>query len=69
MAKQYVITEEEMNGLLDQLKLKEMERANIMRENAPLSPDEQNRLNAVHRSFHMVCVRWAQAIGFDGYRH
>lgn len=78
MAIQYVITPEEMNSLLDQLQLQSMidknhiiggydpEDRRVRYEN--LSPDEKNRLNDVHHAFHNVCVRWAQEMGFKGYR-
>lgn len=78
MARIYVITEPEMQSLLDQLELKSMVDKNQIiggfdvddrrtrYEN--LSPDEKNRLSGVHRAFHMVCVRWAQEMGFKGGR-
>lgn len=64
MARQYVITEEEMLSLIDQMQLAEKGREDDVR----LTPDERNRLSSVHRMFHMVVVRWAQSMGFDGYR-
>jgi hypothetical protein len=67
----YQITEPEMNSLFDQLALKSMADKNILihpDQFAKLSPDEMNRLNSVHRAFHMVCVRWAQEMGFRGGR-
>ncbi len=67
MARVYLITEEEMNALLDSLKLKALEDHNYLRHN-DLTPEEKNRLSGVHGAFHMVCVRWAQAVGFKGYR-
>lgn len=71
MARVYLITEAEMNSLLDQLQLKEMSNKNILIHPDrwdKLSPDEHNRLSSVHRAFHLVCVRWAQEMGFKGYR-
>lgn len=78
MARVYMITEPEMQALLDQLEMKNMVDKNLMIGGASaserqqryeaLSPEEQNRLNAVHRAFHYVCVRWAQEMGFTGGR-
>ncbi len=73
MARQYVITEAEMQGLMDQLELKSMVDANHLigggqERYEALTPDEKNRLNGVHGAFHYVCVRWAQEMGFKGYR-
>ena len=78
MARVYVITEPEMQGLLDQLELKSMldknhiiggfGRADRAARFEALTPDEQNRLNTVHRAFHFICVRWAQEMGFKGGR-
>ncbi len=64
MARVYIITEPEMQGLLDQLQLAEMQRGRT----DGLSSDEQNRLAGVHRHFHLICVRWAQEMGFKGGR-
>jgi hypothetical protein len=61
-----MISEAEMQGLMDQLELAEMQRRSNRQQN--LSPDEQNRLADVHRAFHHVCVRWAQEMGFRGGR-
>ena len=71
MARVYVITETEIQSLLDQLELKSMSDKNILvhpDQWDKLSPDEHNRLDSVHRAFHYVCVRWAQEMGFKGYR-
>lgn len=71
MAVMYIITETEMNSLMDRLELKSMSDKNILihpDQWSKLTPDEMNRLNGVHRAFHMVCVRWAQEMGFKGYR-
>lgn len=65
MAKQYVVTEEEMNSLLDQLKLQAMQETNsIMRDDLKKPPS----MHEVHRAFHFIVVRWAQAVGFTGHR-
>ena len=78
MARVYLITEAEMQGLLDQLKLQTMLDMNHLigghsiedrhQRYESLSPGEKNRLNGVHGAFHMVCARWAQEMGFKGYR-
>lgn len=79
MARVYMITEPEMQALLDQLELTSMVDKNQLiggysvedrrarYEN--LSPEEQNRLGSVHRAFHHICVRWAQEMGFKGGRY
>jgi hypothetical protein len=78
MARVYVISEPEMQGLFDQLQLRDMVDKNLIigghsvedRQGSyeGLSPEEKNRLNGVHRAFHYVCVRWAQEMGFKGGR-
>lgn len=76
MAKVYMITEAEMNGLMDQLRLQQMVDKNMIiggygtggEKMERLSVEERGRLNDVHRAFHMVCVRWAQEMGFKGGR-
>lgn len=71
MARVYIITEAEMQGLMDQLELQTMVDKNTMIHPASyetLSSDERNRLAGVHRAFHYVCVRWAQSMGFKGGR-
>lgn len=78
MARVYVITEPEMQALIDQLELKSMVDKNMLiggfseedrqQRYETLSPDEKNRLSGVHRAFHFVCVRWAQEMGFKGGR-
>ena len=64
MAIQYVITEAEMNSLFDQLKLEVMRTDGFFRG----EPDRPATLDDMHRSFHMVTVRWAQSVGFKGFR-
>jgi hypothetical protein len=71
MARVYMITEAEMQGLMDQLELKQMSDKNVLIHPdrfAALTPEERNRLEGVHRAFHFVCVRWAQDMGFKGGR-
>lgn len=75
MARVYMITEAEMQGLLDQLELKAaIDKGHYFNGDdrweryGKLSLEEKNRLDSVHRSFHMICVRWAQEMGFKGYR-
>ena len=71
MARVYVITEAEMQGLIDQLRLTDMGDKNVLiggEQYERLTPEEKNRLNAVHSAFHYVCVRWAQEMGFKGGR-
>lgn len=64
MAKQYVITEEEMKSLLNRLELKSMQGDNMMREDLTKPPTMAD----THRAFHYVVVRWMQSIGFNGLR-
>lgn len=65
MAKQYVVTEEEMMSLIESLELAKMrQEAN----HAPTSPIHKQDIDNVHRAFHFVTVRWAQSIGFNGWR-
>lgn len=78
MARVYVITEPEMQALIDQLELTSMLDMNHLIGGSSvedrrqrydnLTPDEKNRLSSVHRAFHMICVRWAQKMGFKGGR-
>lgn len=65
MAKQYVITEEEMMSLIESLELQKMRHASSHAANSPIHKQD---IDNVHRAFHHVTVRWAQSIGFDGYR-
>lgn len=79
MARVYIITEPEMQGLLDQLQLTSIVDTNHLLGGSSveerqqryenLTPEEQNRLKGVHRAFHMICVRWAQEMGFKGGRY
>lgn len=78
MARQYVITEEEMKGLLDSLELHKLREDNICHpgkfleeENRYLTQEERNTLkpavDSLHRGFHLVVCRWADAMGFKDY--
>lgn len=58
MARVYQITEEEMYSLIDSLKMEKMDA----------KADGLNDLQDMHRRFHYVVVRWAQAMGFRGHR-
>jgi hypothetical protein len=79
MARQYVITEEEYQSLLDKLELHNLKEANVcdpMRymDDAWRSLSDKEKANmqpaveSLHRGFHFVVVRWAQQMGFDGRR-
>ena len=62
MAKVYLVTEEEMQSLIDGLELSKMRQQNV-------GPKENSQaISDMHRSFHYVAVRWAQAVGYKGYR-
>ena len=65
MARQYVVTEEEMTSLIESLELTKLRQND---SHAPKSPLHKDDIDAVHRTFHHRVVRWAQSIGFDGYR-
>lgn len=65
MARQYVITEEEMMSLIEQLELAKLrQEAN----HAPQAIIHKTDYEDMHRTFHFYVVRWAQKMGFDGYR-
>ena len=69
--KVYLLSDEDMQGLLDQLQLKTMSDMNVLihpDQWDKLSPEEHNRLNSVHRAFHFVAVRWLQSHGYKGHR-
>ena len=63
MARVYIVTEEEMNSLIDQLELESLREQNLIR---PYKPTPT--IDEMHRKFHYVVVRWAQAMGFEGRR-
>jgi arginine repressor len=77
--RQYVITEAEYQSLLDKLDLAQMRSDNISDPYRSLD-DEWRQLtdkekanmkmaiDSIHRGIHMVVVRWAQEMGFDGRR-
>lgn len=79
MARQYVITEEEMNALLDSLELHKLRSENVCNPTRHfddawrnLSDKEKKNMepavDSLHRGFHFVVTRWAQSVGFDGRR-
>lgn len=65
MARIYIVTEEEMLSLIDQLELVNLRKR---ADHAPASTIHKAEIDDVHRTFHHVVVRWAQSVGFDGYR-
>lgn len=65
MARQYVITEEEMMSLIEQLELSKLRQ---MDSHAPQSAIHKQDIDDIHRKFHLYVVRWAQNMGFDGWR-
>ncbi|PQM29386.1 hypothetical protein CVO77_00150 [Sphingopyxis lindanitolerans] len=64
MARQYVVTEEEMLSLVESMELEKMRMNGHFRQMDATSQEIQD----VHRAFHFVAVRWVQAMGFQGYR-
>ena len=79
MARQYVITEEEMMSLIESLELRKLREENICDpsrhfgdEWRALTDKEKKNMepcvDSLHRGFHYVVVRWAQQMGFNGYR-
>lgn len=72
MARVYMITEPEMQALLDSLELHAMLNNNHLEHKSraeKMTPEEHNRLRDVHRAFHLICTRWAQEMGFKGGRY
>ena len=65
MARVYMITEEEMLSLLESLELEALRKANLLGTKHDLLGQP---IGDLHRAFHYVAVRWAQSIGFKGYR-
>ena len=65
MARQYVITEEEMLSLIETLELAKLRQFD---SHASMSPIHRDEIESVHRTFHFHVVKWAQKMGFDGYR-
>ena len=61
-----MITEEEMNSLLDQLKLEQFHSKE--HPERFIGADGKADVTALHKAFHYRVVRWAQAVGFQGYR-
>jgi hypothetical protein len=66
MAIQYVVTEEEMLSLIDSLKLAEFELKD--RPDQFIGANGKPDVNGMHKAFHYRVVRWAQSVGFKGYR-
>ena len=66
MARQYVITEEEMQGFIESLELIKLRE---MDSNTPRSVIHKEDIDSLHRKFHLLAVRWAQSVGFSGYRN
>lgn len=65
MACVYVVTEEEMLSLIESLELHKLREAGHFRGSNPEQDEIRERM---HRTFHMVAVRWVQAMGFKGHR-
>ena len=65
MARVYLISEEEMCSLIEQLELVSLRK---QAAHAPQSSIHQQNIDDIHLTFHLRVVRWAQAVGFDGYR-
>lgn len=79
MARQYVISEEEYQMLLDKLELHRLKEDNVCDPYRHLDESWRNltdkekenckaAIDSVARGFHFVVVRWAQQMGFDGRR-
>lgn len=65
MARQYVITEEEMMSLIESLELAALRKQAAHAPNAIIHKLDYEDM---HRTFHHYVVRWAQSVGFDGFR-
>lgn len=66
MARVYMVTEEEMQSLIESLELTKLRESGHFRG----SKTEQDDIReSMHRTFHMVAVRWTQAVGYRGYRN
>lgn len=61
MARVYLISEEEMQSLIEQLELGALRRK-VLHE--PLSTIHKD-IDDLHRSFHDQVVLWARAMGFE----
>ena len=61
--KVYVVTDQEMKSLIDQLELHAMREANVTHADV-----SSLQVQEMHRAFHFVAVRWAQAMGYTGIR-
>lgn len=67
MSRQYVVTEEEMLSLIESLELTKLRAEGHFRGTSDADFDKF-KLDEMHRRFHYVAVRWAQQMGFDGWR-
>ena len=65
MARQYVVTEEEMLSLIESLELVKLRAAAA---HASKSVVHKQDIDDLHRVFHFYVVNWAQKMGFDGRR-
>lgn len=66
MARQYVVTEEEMLSLIESMELEAMRKAGHFRgQDDKLTRQE---IQDMHRAFHFIAVRWVQSVGFSGIR-
>lgn len=59
--KAIIIEDKDCDALLDQLELAALRKNNHLTKEAPTVDD-------VHRTFHLVVVRWLQKQGYKGYR-
>lgn len=59
----YMLTDEDMQSLIDQLELEAMRKANVIGDSF-----KKIEVQDLHRSFHFVAVRWTQAHGYKGHR-
>jgi hypothetical protein len=67
----FVVTEEEMAELIDDLTIEKLKANNIADpyRQPHLTPTQIDQLrpfvDSIHRGFHMVAYRWAQKVGFE----
>jgi CBS-domain-containing membrane protein len=66
MARQYVITEQEIQALLNSLELSSLRRQNEHVTNASIHKQD---IDDVWRMFHLRVCRWANDVGFTEYHH
>jgi hypothetical protein len=67
MAKVYLVTDEEMQSLIESLELERLRKENYLRAFSAEDRPEQT-VDSLHRAFHSVAVRWAQAVGANPLR-